>query len=46
LTYSERFTADEKLYVIWYFAADPYYFDKHRDVAEAVIRSARLTASP
>ena len=37
------FIADEKLYVMWYFAADPYYFDKHRSDAETIIKSARKT---
>ena len=34
--------ADEKLYVVIYFGADPYYFEKHRDEAEAIIKSARI----
>jgi hypothetical protein len=36
------FVADEKLYTVWYIAADPYYFDKHSATAEAVIKSAVL----
>lgn len=35
------FITDEKLYVMWYFAADPYYFDKHLAAAETIIKSAR-----
>lgn len=38
------FIADEQLYVMWYFGAQPYYFDKHRASAEAIITSARLVA--
>lgn len=36
------FVADEKLYLIVYLGAQPYYFDKHRDEALAVIRGARV----
>ncbi len=46
-TYKGRvgaFIVDDKLYTIWYIAADPYYFDKHNAVAEAVITSARVAA--
>lgn len=38
------FIAEEKLYVMWYFAADPYYFDKHVAAAETIIKSAKRTA--
>lgn len=38
------FIADELLYVMWYFAAEPYYFEKHRVAAEAIIMSARRSA--
>jgi hypothetical protein len=34
------FIADEKLYSIWYIAAIPHYYDKHRDQVEAIIKSA------
>jgi hypothetical protein len=33
---------EDRLYLIVYFGADPYYFEKHRDEAEAIIRSARI----
>jgi len=36
------FIADEKLYSIWYIAADPHYHGKHSDRAEAIIKSAAL----
>ncbi len=38
------FIVDEKLNVMWYIAADPFYFDRHRAAAEAIIMSARLAA--
>ncbi len=34
------FIVNETLYFIYYRAAHPYYFDKHRGAAEAVIMSA------
>lgn len=34
--------ANDKLYLIIYYGADPYYFEKHRDEAEAIIRSVRI----
>jgi hypothetical protein len=36
------FVANQKLYLIMYIGADPYYYDKHRAVAEQMIASARL----
>ena len=36
------FVASEELYLVWYIAAQPYYFDKHLSDAEAIIRSAKL----
>jgi hypothetical protein len=36
------FIANQKLYLVMYLAADPYYFELNRDAAEQVIRSARL----
>ncbi len=36
------FVTDERLYTMWYIAADPYYYGKHRDAAEATIKSAVL----
>lgn len=38
------FVVENKLYMIMYVAATPYYFDKHRAEAEAVIQSAVLKA--
>ncbi len=38
------FVANEKLYLIVYLGAKPYYFDKHRDEALAIIRGARVGA--
>jgi hypothetical protein len=35
------FVAEDKLYMVIYLAADPYYYERHRDEAEAIIRSAR-----
>ena len=40
------FIADEKLYIMWYFGADPYYYTKHLASAVAIIESARLTSAP
>jgi len=34
------FIVDDALYFMYYRAAHPYYFDKHRAAAEAVIKSA------
>jgi len=39
------FIASEQLYVMWYIAADPYYYGKHLSDAEAVIRSATLATA-
>ena len=36
------FVADDKLYMIWYIAAHPYYHDKHDQRAEEIIKSATL----
>ncbi len=36
------FVADDKLYLIVYLGARPYYFEKHRDEALAIIRGARI----
>lgn len=36
------FVADEKLYTVWYLAADPYYYDRHSAAAEAIIKSAKM----
>jgi len=36
------FVANDKLYLLVYFGAQPYYFDKHRDEALAIIRSASI----
>jgi hypothetical protein len=38
------FVADAKLYFMYYLAADPYYYEKDLAAAEAIIRSATLTA--
>lgn len=40
------FIVDEKLYFMYYMAAEPYYYGKHREKAEAMIKSARLAATP
>lgn len=40
------FIADDKLYSIWFIAADPHYHDKHNRRAEAIIRSASLLTNP
>ena len=39
------FIVDDKLYFMYYLAADPYYYAKHREAAEATIKSARLSAA-
>jgi len=36
------FIADQKLNVILYLAAEPYYYDKHKIAAESLIGSAKL----
>ncbi len=36
------FIADEKLYTVWYIAADPHYYDKHSAAADAIIKSATV----
>jgi len=36
------FIADDKLYLIYFVAAVPFYYDKHIADAEAIIRSATL----
>jgi len=36
------FISDERLYLVAYLAADPYYFDKHATRADAIIKSATL----
>jgi hypothetical protein len=36
------FIADEKLYSIWYIAAIPYYYDKHSERVDAIIKSAAV----
>ncbi len=39
------FIADDELYMVFFMAATPHYFDKHKDAATATIQSARLVAS-
>ena len=39
------FIVDGSLYLMMYFGADPFYFDKHLAEAEAVITGARLAAA-
>ena len=36
------FIANERLYLMMYIAADPYYYEKHQARAEQIIASARL----
>ena len=36
------FIANDRLYMVIYLAATPYYFDKHRESAASIIKSARL----
>lgn len=36
------FIADDKLYVMYFLGATPYYYDKHIASAEAVIKSATI----
>lgn len=38
------FIANDELYIMWYFGAEPYYYDKHLADAEAIISSATLAA--
>jgi len=40
------FVVDGELYALWYMGAEPYYYGKHLPAAEAIIRSARLAATP
>jgi len=39
------FVADGKLYLMMYIAADPYYYEKHRADAEALIAGAKRVAT-
>jgi hypothetical protein len=39
------FVVDDNLHFMYYLAADPYYYEKHRAAAEAIIKSARLTTA-
>jgi hypothetical protein len=36
------FISGEQLYFMYYLAAEPHYFGKHREAAEAMIKSAHL----
>jgi hypothetical protein len=36
------FVDSDRLYLLMYFGAEPYYFDKRREEAESLIKSARL----
>ncbi len=36
------FVAGDRLYLLYFLGAQPYYYDKHRAEAEAVIQSAHL----
>lgn len=36
------FIANDRLYMVIYLAATPYYFDKHKESAASIIKSARL----
>ena len=36
------FVAEDRLYLMYFLAALPYYYDKHRAAAEAIIQSASL----
>ncbi len=38
------FIANEKLYFMYYLAADPYYYEKDLGAAEAIIKGATLAA--
>jgi hypothetical protein len=37
------FVVDEKLYMVVFLAAEPHYFNKHAERADAIIKSATLT---
>jgi hypothetical protein len=39
------FIVDDKLYFMYYLAAVPYYYAKHRDEAEAIIKSATIATA-
>ena len=39
------FIANDKLYLLYYLAAEPYYYGKHESAAQAIIESARLAAA-
>ncbi len=39
------FIANEKLYLIYYLAAEPYYYGKHESAAKAIINSTQLVAA-
>lgn len=39
------FIVQEHLYILWFMAAEPYYYSKHVQKAEAIIRSARLSGA-
>jgi hypothetical protein len=39
------FIVDKKLYMIMFIAATPYYYDKHKADAEALIQSAAMTTT-
>jgi hypothetical protein len=36
------FISEDKLYMLIYLAAQPFYYDKHREEAEAIIKGARI----
>ena len=36
------FVHEQQLYLLMYFGAEPYYFEKHREEAETLIKSARI----
>jgi len=36
------FVVDEKLYSVWYIAADPHYHEMHSAAADAIIKSAMV----
>lgn len=40
------FIVDDRLYMLMFFGAQPYYYDKHLADAEAIITGARLVAAP
>lgn len=40
------FIANDRLYMLMFFGAQPYYYDKHLADAEAIITGARLVAVP